>query len=157
MSEHSENYLIDLQQQSKEDWISFLLRKRNLLCTTLVLGLSCVILPLSLGSEIWLFPRFGGLIGSLCSLIILVTYILVPRARKHPSPLLFYRAVADFLLGLRMVLDPIWTNYYCNSISHCTISQVSDADCEVCTRFSFYFSLLDFVLLFCCFVYLFAC
>ena len=114
-----------------EGLISVLLHKRVLLALVTLIGLLALIIPLSLGEPSWVFPHVGGAVGAGCSLIIIVTYCLFPQARKHPSPLLFYRSIADLFLGLRFVFTFLWTNYYCNSDAFCTVHQIQDEDCQV--------------------------
>lgn len=49
-----------------------------------------------------------GSVLSVCSCsVVIYSYITYPKLQRHPSPLIFYRSIADALLGIRLVVG--WT------------------------------------------------
>jgi hypothetical protein len=58
----------------------------------------------------WRLVGSFGAISAISSLIIVISYLLLPKLRRHPTSLIFWLSVCDFILSVRYTLTSVIPN-----------------------------------------------
>eukprot|EP00606_Chrysophyceae_sp_TOSAG23-5_P000707 GSChrysophyteH2.ASY1.ANO1.47.1 assembled CDS len=88
-------------------------RRYSLLFMFVLLGVTLV-MPLCLHFSENYYPVAGGVVGFLCSAVVIVEYLRNQHYRGPPLALLFWRSVADFGLAVRFVATPGFNLLICD-------------------------------------------
>lgn len=71
------------------------------------------------------FPIIGGVLGTLGSSLVIFSFFVDKSMQMQPMPLVFWRAVADFFIGIRFVMNPLFNYFICKDF-HCTFYEHFD-------------------------------
>ena len=88
-------------------------RRYSLLFMFVLVGVTLV-MPLCLHFSENYYPIAGGVVGFLCSAVVIVEYLRNQHYRGPPLALLFWRSVADFGLAVRFVATPGFNLLICD-------------------------------------------